>query len=53
MFGVKLLHARAPGAMRQRVNRRIAFADSDDLLLRNVGQNFAEAPDSTLVSRIK
>ncbi len=53
MFGEKLLHARALGAMRQRIQRRIALAKRDDLLLRNLRQDFAKPPDSALVSQIR
>jgi hypothetical protein len=53
MFGKKLLDARALGAVRQLVNRRIAFTNGDDLLCGDLGQDFAETPNAALVSWFK
>src|SRR5271165_596508 len=52
MFREKILHTRALGAMRQRVQRRVALANGDDLLLRNPRQDFAKPPNPALVSQI-
>jgi len=54
MLGVKILDIGGAGAARQAVERRVAFAQGDGVLLEigNVGKKFAEAPDSALVERM-
>ena len=49
MLGVEILHTRGARTSRQTVERRVPFAQCDGVFFRDVGEKFAEAPDSALV----
>ena len=52
VLGAKILDPSRARAPWQAVEWRVSFAQGDGVLFRNVGKEFAEAPDSALVERI-
>ena len=49
MLGLKMIDTGSMGATRQAVKRRVAFAQGNDVLFRNLRKKLAEAPDAALV----
>ena len=56
MFGIKILDTDRARAPWQVVQRRVAFAERDDMFfvfgIGNVREKLAEAPDAALVERV-
>lgn len=49
MFGLKCIDSGNTSAARQVVQRRVAFAQCDRVLFRNVRQKFAKTPHAALI----
>jgi hypothetical protein len=49
MLGMEIFDSSDAGTTRQMVERRVPFPQSDGMFVRNMGKEFAEAPDSALV----
>ena len=52
MLGVEILDSGCARATLQTIERRVAFAQRDGVLFRNVRKQFAETPDTALVQGI-